>query len=178
MIHMLFAADSAASDSPLAALGVNGKSFLFSLVTFTLAFLLLRRFALKPITKMLAERRRVISDGILLGEQMEKEKARLDGTAAEIVREARHEADKIISIAHKESRELIHLAEKDAKVKVEAIMKDADERIGEDADRARRGVEKDIVNLVSEATEAVVGETIDGSKDAAIVDRIVKGRKR
>lgn len=177
---LMFAAEAAAAKdaSPLAALGVDGKSLIFQLITFALAFLILKKFAFKPITKMLAERRKVITDGILLGEKMEKEKARLDETAAEIVREARHEADKIISIAHKESRELIHLAELDAKSKAESIMKDADERIGEDAERARRGVEKDIVNLVSEATEAVVGETIDGSKDAAIVDRIVKGRTR
>lgn len=178
MVHMYFAAESAAGGSPLAALGVDGKSLLFQLITFTLVFLVLKRFAFKPISKMLAERRKVISDGILLGEQMEKEKSKLDEKSAEIIREARHEADKIISIAHKESRELIHAAEKDAKVKVEAIMKDADERIGEDAERARRGVEKDIVNLVSEATEAVVSEKVDTRKDAEVIDKALKGRKK
>ncbi len=178
MIHMLFAAEAAESGSPLAALGVDGKSFLFQLITFILTFLLLKRFAFKPITTMLAARRQVISNGILLGEKMEKEKANLDEKSAEIVREARHEADKIISIAHKESRELIQTAEKSAKTKVEAIMKEADERIGEDAERARRGVEKDIVNLVSEATEAVVHEKVDARMDAAVIDKSLKGRTK
>jgi len=179
MIGLYFAAEVAESGgSPLKALGVDGKSLIFQLITFVLVFVILKKFAFTPISKMLAERRRVISDGIELGEKMEKEKAQLDETAAQIVREARHESDKIISIAHKESRELIHAAEKDAKVKVEAIMKEADARIGEDADRARRAVEKDIVSLVSEATEAVVHEKVDSSKDAEVIDKILKGRRK
>lgn len=178
MIFSFFAAESAESASPLAALGVDGKSLLFQLITFVLVFLILKKFAFKPITKMLAERRKVIADGILLGEQMEKEKANLDTKADTVIREARHDADKIIAIAHKESRELIQAAEKDAKTKVEAIMKDADERIGEDADRARRAVEKDIIGLVSEATEAVVHEKVDAKKDAEIVDKVLKGRNK
>ncbi len=177
MIYTFFAAEAADSGSPLAALGVDGKSLVFQLITFGLVFLILKKFAFKPITKMLAERRQVIADGILLGEQMEKEKANLDAKAATVIRDARHDADKIIAIAHKESRELIQAAEKDAKVKVEAIMKDADERIGEDADRARRAVEKELVGLVSEATEAVVHEKVDSKKDAEIVERALKGRK-
>ena len=114
MIPMYFAAEASSGGSPLAALGVDGKSLVFQLITFVLVFLILKKFAFKPITKMLAERRKVISDGRLLGEQMEKEKAKLDVTAAEVIREARREADKIISIAHKESRELILTAEKGA----------------------------------------------------------------
>jgi F-type H+-transporting ATPase subunit b len=177
MIHMFFASEASADASPLAALGVDGKSFLFQLITFFLAFLVLKRFAFKPITKMLAQRRQVIADGIQLGEKMEKEKANLDKTADQIIREARHEADKIISIAHKESREIVQAAEKGAKAKVAAILKEADEQIEEDAQRAKRAVEKDIVNLVSEATEAVVSEKVDASKDAAVIDKALKGRK-
>ncbi len=178
MIGLLFAAEAADSGSPLAALGVDGKSLIFQLITFVLVFLILKKFAFKPITKMLVERRRVIADGILLGEQMEQEKANLDIKSNTVIREARHEADKIIAIAHKESRELIMAAEKDAKVKVEAIIKDADARIGEDADRARRAVEKDIIGLVSEATEAVVHEKVDSKKDSAVIDKVLKDRKK
>jgi len=181
MLYTLLAAEAAEhadSGSPLAALGVDGKSLLFQLITFVLVFLILKKFAFKPITKMLAERRKVIADGILLGEQMEKEKANLDAKSETVIRDARHEADKIIAIAHKESRELIQNAEKDAKVKVEAIIKDADAKIGEDADRARRAVEKDIVGLVSEATEAVVHEKVDAKKDSEVIDKVLKDRKK
>ena len=44
MIHLFFAAetaDAAAEASPLAALGVDGKSLLFQLITFLLVFLIL-----------------------------------------------------------------------------------------------------------------------------------------
>ena len=180
MLHMLsiFASESAEADSPLAALGVDGKTLLFQLITFALAFLILKRFAFKPITKMLRQRRQVINDGIKLGEEMEKEKATLDEKATQIIREARLEADKIIAIAQKEAREVIAAAEKGAKAKVDQILKDADMIIAEDAERARRAVEKDIVALVSEATEAVVNEKVDARKDAEVLDKALKGRKK
>ena len=52
------------------------------------------------------------------------------------------------------------------------------EQIEEDAQRAKRAVEKDIVNLVSEATEAVVHEKVDARKDADVIDKALKGRKK
>jgi len=178
ILHLLFAAEAADSGSPLAALGVDGKSLIFQLITFVLVFVILKKFAFKPITKMLAERRQVIADGILLGEKMEKEKAKLDETATAVIRDARLEADKIISIAHKESRELIRAAEHNAKGRVEAIMKEADIKIDEDSERARRVLEKDLVGLVSEATEAVVHEKVTSQKDTEIVKEALKGRKK
>jgi F-type H+-transporting ATPase subunit b len=127
---------------------------------------------------MLLERRKVISDGIILGEQMEREKAKLDEKQAAVLREARVEADKIVAIAHKESREVIREAEKTAKSKADAIIAEADEHIKEDAEQARRRLEKDIIGLVSEATEAVVHEKVDAKKDAEIVDKALKGRRK
>jgi F-type H+-transporting ATPase subunit b len=174
----LFAEAATDSGSPLAALGVDGKSLIFQLITFVLVFLILKKFAFKPITKMLLERRKVISDGIILGEQMEREKAKLDEKQAAVLREARVEADKIVAIAHKESREVIREAEKTAKSKADAIIAEADEHIKEDAEQARRRLEKDIIGLVSEATEAVVHEKVDAKKDAEIVDKALKGRRK
>lgn len=158
-------------------LGFSVNAFLIQLITFIFVFLILKRFAFKPIVKMLEKRRQTIEDGVLLGEKMAKKEAELEGEADKVIREARVDADRIIANAHKESREVIREAEKSAKAKADAVMKEADERIGEDAERARRGLEKDLVGLVSEATEAVVHEKVDSKKDAEIVSAALKGRK-
>lgn len=177
MVRMFFAAEQAAEGSPLAQLGVSMKDFLFQLITFVLVFLVLKRFAFTPITKMLAERRKVIDDGVRMGLKMEKEKADLDKQVAVIIQEARHEADKIISTAQKEAREITREAEKAGQRKAEAIITDAEARLDEEKHHAKQKLEKEIVGLISEATEAIVGEKVDAKKDAELIDKVLKGRK-
>ena len=55
------------------------------------------------------------------------------------------------------------------------MLADAEARIAEESVQAKRKLEKDLIGLISEATEAIVGEKIDAKKDAQIVDRIIKG---
>ena len=175
MLVSVFAASETAEGG---ILGFSLEAFVIQLVTFVLVFLLLKRFAFKPIVAMLEKRRKTIEDGVLLGEKMEKRQKHLEAEAEGVIREARHEADRIIANAHKESREVLRKAEKSAKDKTDAMLKDAHEQINEDTDRARRSLEKDIVGLVSEATEAVVHEKVDAKKDAELIDNALKGRKK
>lgn len=177
MYTFIFAATEPASDSPLAALGVDLKSFLFQLVTFGIILFLLKRFAFKPIGEKLAERRQVIDDGVRMGLKMEKEKAKLDAQIAKVMKDARHEADQIIAAAHKESREVIREAEKAAQRKADAILDDAEARAKEENAQARKKLEKDLLKLVSDATETIVGEKVDEKRDAELVKRAIKGQK-
>ena len=161
----------------LGALGVSGQAFLIQLITFVFVFLLLKKFAFNPISRMLEKRRQTIDDGVRLGQKLEREREKMDQESAKITREARHEADRIIANAHKESREVLREAEEKANRKVEAMLADAEARIHEDTQAAKRKLEKDIVNLVSEATEAIVGEKVDPKKDAEIIEKVIRKRK-
>ena len=176
MILNMFAAEEVAAKGGI--LGFSVQDYVIQLITFIFAFLILKKFAFKPIVNMLEKRRQTIEDGVLLGEKMEKRMAKLETEADEVIREARHDADRIIANAHKETRELLREAEKSAKKKSDALVAEAGERIDEDADRARRSLEKDLVGLVSEATEAVVHEKVNAQKDAEIVERALKGRRK
>ncbi len=180
MINLFFAAaetaEPAAEASPLAALGVDARSLVFQLITFLQVFLVLKKFAFKPITKMLVERRKVIEDGVKMGQRMEKEKAKLDAEVVQVMRDARIEADKIIGNGQKEAREIIREAEKVGQRKVDTMLADAEARINEESEQAKRRLEKEIVGLVSEATEAIVEEKVDLIKDAKIIDKALKGR--
>ena len=178
MIPVLFAAEEThETASGLGALGISPSAFLIQLITFVLVFALLKKFAFKPIVEKLEERRKVIDEGVKAGQLLAKERQKLDKEVVEVMRDARIEADKIIATGHKEAREIIRDAEKGAERKVDAMMKDAEARIDEESEQARRRLEKEIVSLVSEATEAVVGEKVDPKKDGELIDKILKGRK-
>jgi len=170
-------AEHAEEATGLAALGVSGQAFVIQLVTFVFVFLLLKKFAFKPIGAMLEKRRQTIDDGVRLGQKLERQREKMDQEAAKITREARHEADRIIAGGHKEAREVLRDAEKAANRKAEAMLSDAEARIHEETESAKRKLEKDIVGLVSEATEAIVGEKVDPKKDAEIIEKVIRNRK-
>ena len=180
MVHLFFAAEAAAeeaSGSPLAALGVDGQKFLIQLITFLFVFLLLKKFAFKPIVKLLDDRAKVIEDGVKMGLRMEKERAKLDREVTQVMRDARLEADKIIANGQKEAREIIRDGEKVGQRKVETMLSDAEARIAEETEQAKRRLEKEIVGMVSDATEAIVEEKVDPAKDAKLIDKALKARK-
>ena len=177
MVQTIFAATDANS-SGLGALGISPSAFLIQLIPFVIVVLLLRVYAFKPIGKLLEERRKTIDDGVRMGQKMEKEKIKFDADLAKVLRDARVEADKIISIAHKDAREVVREAEKTAGRKAEAMIADAEVRIEAETERAKLALEDELIGLVSEATEAIVGEKVDVNKDRAIIDKIIKQRAK
>ncbi len=151
---------------------------MIQLVTFIFVFALLKKFAFNRIIKMLDERHKTIDDGVRMGMRMEQEKAKLDEDVAKTMRDARYEADEIIAAAHKDAREVIRDAEKSGQRKADTIIADAEARTEEETKHARGKLEKELVGFVSEATETIVGEKVDAKRDADVVAKALKNRKK
>lgn len=166
-----------AETSGIGALGVDGKAFLIQLVTFVLAFLILKKYAFGPIIKMMDQRRQTIESGVTLGEEMKKKQAELEKKVNEALANARKEADGILATADDAARAKAAETEAKARKKAEGILKEADERITQDMARARQKLEGELVNLVSDATEAIIGEKVDAKKDAALIESALKGSR-
>lgn len=164
------------SSSGIGALGLNLTSFLIQLGTFIIAFLVLKRWAFKPILAVLKERRDMIEKGVSLGEKMQKEQAELEQKVADALRDARSQADKIIADASDRGRQVITEAEAKAKEKSEIIIASAEDRIEQDIKLARGKLEKELAGLVAEAAETIIGEKVDAKTDAVLIDRALKGR--
>ncbi|MEI7632232.1 MAG: F0F1 ATP synthase subunit B [bacterium] len=177
MIPIVFAVEETQS-SGIGALGISFSAFLIQLITFVLVFLLLKKFAFKPIVNLLEERRKTIDEGVKAGIEFAKVRAKLEKDHEKVMRDVRIEADKVIANAHKEARDIIRAAEKTASRKAETMLSDAEVRISGESERAKLALEKDIIGLISEATEAIVGEKVDMKKDGEIIEKILKARKK
>lgn len=165
------------SSSGIGALGIDGKALIIQLITFLLAFWVLKRYAFGPITKVMNQRRQTIEQGVKLGEQMAKDKAALDAKVGQVLHEARQQADGIIAGAQDTGRQTVREAEDKARVKAAAIIKEAEARIGQDTARARQALEKELVGLVSEVTEAIIEEKVDAKKDTSLIEKALKDRQ-
>lgn len=166
-----------ADQSGIGALGVDGKTLVVQLITFIIVILVLRKWAIKPILKLLQQRRETIEKGVSLGEQMQKDQAEMEKQVAAALADARVEADGIIAAASENSREMIREAEDKARTKADSILKEAEERITTETALARKKLEGELVGLISDATETIVGEKVDAKKDAQLIDRALKGQK-
>ena len=166
----------AESSSGLGALGIDGQAFLIQLVTFVLAFVVLKRYAFKPILKVLRERRETIESGVRLGEQMKKDQAALEAKVESALHEARIEADGIIASAQDSGRQAVREAEDKARAKAAGVIKEAEARIAQDTIRARQKLEGQLVGLVAEVSGAVIDEKVDAKKDVQLIERALKER--
>jgi len=165
------------SSSGLGALGVDGKAFLIQLITFVLAFFVLYKWAFPPILKMLDERHKKIEDGVNLGEQMKKDQAAFETKVADELSKARAEADMIIAGAEETSKQIVRDAEGKAADKAATIVAEGEARAASEMARARKKLEGEVVALISDATEAIIGEKVDAAKDAQLIDRALKESK-
>lgn len=166
-----FGADNA---SGIGALGIDGKALIIQLITFGLAFLVLKKWAFEPILKIMDERKQTIENGVALGEKMKRDEAAMEAKIAGELSKAREQADGIIAAANDTSRDTIREAESKAQDKAAGILKEADERIMTDTARARKKLESELVGLISDATEAIIGEKVDAKKDAQLIDKALK----
>jgi F-type H+-transporting ATPase subunit b len=167
----------AASSSGIGALGIDSKALIIQLITFLLAFWVLKRYAFGPIIKIMNQRRQTIEQGVKLGEQMAREKAELEAKVEQQLHEARQQADGIIAAAQDTSRQIVQESEQKARDKAAAIIKEAEARINQDTSRARQALEKELVGLVSETTEAIIEEKLDAKKDVELIERTLRERQ-
>jgi F-type H+-transporting ATPase subunit b len=177
MIHLVPMTHFASSSSGIGALGFSGQAFLIQLITFILAYLVLRRYVFGPILAVMRQRRETIEGSVTLAEKLQKEQVALDEKVEKTLHETRQKADSIIAEAQDSGRQAIREAEDKARQKAAAIISEADSQVAQNTARARKQLEKELVGLIADTTEAVIEEKVDATKDAQLIERALKGRQ-
>ena len=72
---------------------------------------------------------------------------------------------------------MILVAENEALKKAELIAEDAKQKIARDTVITREKLKNELVGLVSEATEAIIGQKIDKKTDGALIDKVLSKDK-
>lgn len=174
--YLKFAAEEA-EVSGLAALGLDGRTFVIQLLTFVLVFLVLRKYAFTPIINALENRRKTIEEGLKLTSDLSEEKEKLEKEVAEAHRKARKESDEIIAASKVRADVIMKEAEEKAQAKMDSMISDAKNKIDEEARRARAKLEQEMIDLVIRATEFVAREKIDTKKDKKLIEEALEAQK-
>ena len=163
-----------AEASGLAALGLDGKAFVIQLITFLLVFYVLRRFVFEKIVDLLEKRRTTIEEGVRLTTEMQTEKEKLEQEIAQAHKEARAQADEVLTGAQEQASGIVKAAEESAQVKADKILVDSKQKLEQATLRAKQNLEKDVVELVISATERVTREKLSSDKDRALISSLLK----
>jgi F-type H+-transporting ATPase subunit b len=167
-LPLTFAAEESGGGSFLVSPGIG--LMIWTLVVFTIAFLLLRKYAFPRIGEALDKRQRAIEDAIDTSERVRTDAQKLLEEYRERLAEARSQADEIVARARKtgEVHEQEVLAE--AKAKREEMMDQTRRDIEAETRRAIHEIRKEVADLTVAATERVTRKSLTEDDQKRLVE--------
>ena len=149
-----------------------------TLIGQTIAFILFVWFCMKfvwpPIMKALEERKKTIADGLAAGEKGKLELELATRRAGDVVREAKGQANEILSQAEKRAGEVVDAAKGQAKTEAEGIMLAARAEIDRERNMAREQLRAAVSTLAVAGAARILEKEIDAKTHAKLLDAVVK----
>jgi F-type H+-transporting ATPase subunit b len=151
-------------------------NFNLALIIQTASFILLGLFTMKfiwpPLIKAIEDRQKKIADGLAAADKGEKSLAEAKDAAADIVKEARGQANKIVDQAHKREVEMIEEAKSTAVAEGQRLIADAKQEVSIESIRAREQLRKDVAALAVAGASKLLGREIDAKAHADLLDKL------
>jgi F-type H+-transporting ATPase subunit b len=144
---------------------------IWTLVVFLIVFLLMKKFAWKPILSSLKERETTISDSIAAAERVKAEMTQLKNENEAMLAKAREERTQMLKEARDTKDRIINEAKEQAKIEANKIILDAQAAIQQQKMAAITDVKNQVGNLVIEVSRKVIGQQLENS---AAQDALVK----
>ena len=173
MIHIVTLLASSATKEPegIAALGIDPWAILIQSITFIVFLIIIKKFALSKIVTTLEKRRIAIEESLEKAEALKKQNEESEKRVNSLLGDARKEAEGFIAKSKEEANAIVADAESVASKKAEKIIADGKLQIDAEVVKAREALKKETLELVSAATEAVLGETVDAKKNEALIKK-------
>lgn len=130
--------------------------FVWTLIAFLIVFLILRKFAWKPILSTLSDREKNIADSIATAERVKLEMAQLKSENEALMHKAREERAAMLKDAKELSDKLVFEAREQAKLQASKIVADAQFSIDQQKNAALTELKNTVGNMVVEVAEKVL----------------------
>ena len=138
--------------------------FVWTLVAFVIVFLILKKFAWKPILSSLSEREKGIADSIATAERVKSEMAAMQAENQKVMTEAREERTQMLKEAKELKDKIVNEAKDQAKTEASKIIADARIQIDHLKMAAMTEVKNEVATLALQVAEKVLRKNL--SNDA------------
>jgi F-type H+-transporting ATPase subunit b len=137
--------------------------FFWTLVAFIAVFMILRKFAWKPIISSLGEREKNIADSIATAERVKGEMSQLKAENEKLLAQAREERTLMLKEAKETKDRIINEAKEQAKVEASKIMIDAQAQIIQQKNAAITEVKNEIGSLALNVAEKILRKQLSNA---------------
>ncbi|MFT4062209.1 MAG: F0F1 ATP synthase subunit B [Edaphocola sp.] len=130
--------------------------FLWTLVAFLVLLFILKKFAWKPILKLLTERETGIADSIAAADKVKKEMQQMKAENETLLVQAREERTQLLKEAKETKDRIVNEAKEQAKAEAAKIMDDSRIQIERQKNAAMSEVKNEIGKLAVEVAEKIL----------------------
>ena len=161
-------------DSSSSLLSPDLTMLILTWVTFFALFVILQKFAWKPIINALEKRENEIKTSLDNADRIKFQLAEIEISKAKALEDAKVEATRIIDEARKNAQSLAHDMEAKAKVSAQDIIKNANIQIEGERQHVREVLKKESVNIAITLAGKILKENTDTDKNRRLVESAVK----
>ena len=161
----------------LGSLGINSTLFVFQLVNFALVMAILWFLILKPLTKKMAERQKMINDSIDNVKKIETNLGMSERKYQEKIDQAKVDANKLVEKAQQEAVLAAETMKEKTKKDIEQLVEQARKNIKTERDESINELKQSAAELIIAAAEKILSAKIDVDKDDKIIEEAVKNLK-
>lgn len=174
VLHILAATPTEESGSLLDLLGIDTTTLVFQMVAFLILVLVLGKWVYPVFVGIIDKREADIEASARAADEAKQAANNAEAEVAALLQDARQEAATIVSTAKTEASALVDAAESKAKKKSEALVAAARGDIDNEIKAARDQIHNEMVDLVTLATEKVVGGALSDKIDDKMVSSALK----
>ncbi len=144
------------------------------IVSFLIVWLILKKYAWKPIINALKNREKSIENALRLADKAKADMAKLQADNQKILAEARLEREKLIKEARQTKDRIIEEAKVQAEEEVKKLMENARTSIQNEKKAAVREIKDQVALLSVLVAEKIIREKLsDGSNQTGYIDNLL-----
>lgn len=153
---------------------LDWKLLVAQLINFGIVLFVLWKFALKPLMKVMDQRKKEIEKSLDDAKKIEANLIMSNEGREKKILEAKKEAQRLIEEAQARGQEQGQKLIEEAKAEVQTVIAAAKEQISSEKDKMLKEVKAEVSQLVVLTTKKVLSEALDENLDAKIIENSLK----
>lgn len=158
--------------------GVDPMLFGAQIVNFLIILYLLKRFAYKPIFKILEDRKKTIEEGITNAQESAKSLDRALEKEKDILKKAQQQGKIILEDSQKQAESFLALSQENAKKQVEKMITDAKKEIDRQTTETRKQLAAETTTIAISIVEKALSGFFDDKEQTKVLEKVVKQLKK
>jgi F-type H+-transporting ATPase subunit b len=156
-----------------ALIQVTPGLMIWTIVAFLITFFVLKRYAFKPIQKMIDDRREQIRRSIEEADNARAEARQLLEEHRALIGQAKTEAEEILAEARKTRESMEHRMREETEAERQRRLEETRREIAAETARALEQIRSEVADLTLEATSIVVGQKLDSERDRELISQAI-----